>query len=73
MQVQCSLCGGDTDTGYRCVKCGHSMQPQGTMAAAGSASGNRQMAQLCRNCINLFGCADIHPDRTECSAFRQAT
>lgn len=27
MQVQCSKCGGDTDTGFRCVKCGHSMQP----------------------------------------------
>ena len=27
MKVQCSKCGGDTDTGFTCVKCGHSMQP----------------------------------------------
>ena len=27
MQVQCSKCGGDTDTSFRCVKCGHPMQP----------------------------------------------
>ena len=27
MNGQCSKCGGDTDTGFTCVRCGHSMQP----------------------------------------------
>jgi hypothetical protein len=34
---------------------------------------NTQMGQLCRNCVNLFGCANIHPDTKGCCAFRKAS
>ena len=70
MQVQCSKCGGDTDTGFRCVKCGHSMQPHtgGTQTtdtqqrkgeicpSCKSELWNREVASgKCWNCGTLIG------------------
>lgn len=52
MKVVCSKCGGDIDTGYRCVKCGHSMLPQTggsqTAAAIVAASATKCLCPDCR-------------------------
>ena len=41
MKILCSKCGGATDTGFNCVKCGHSMQPQ----TGGTQSTDTQQAK----------------------------
>jgi len=47
MKVQCSKCGGDTDTGFTCVKCGHSMQPHtGGIQATDTQQLKAEIAQV---------------------------
>lgn len=68
----CFKCGGDTDTGFRCVKCGHSMQPhtigtqptdtQQPQGKTCSTCGRGFLSPQCGSCGHKFGWQFIRYD-----------
>lgn len=48
MFIFCSKCGGDLDTGYRCIKCGaHEPPPQDDDTTAGSMKSSVRVDAVC--------------------------